>query len=239
MIDSVNIPIMDPQVFDLFPLTVFKDKIDILENEKNQIIKFILDTENKTNNDKKKGDAWLGDTKGQEYIFKNPIMKNLSILISQKIKLYTEMLGLNNDKLCFYYQRSWATITKTNERIQPHRHDQSNISFAYYPLKPIDSGDIRFIVEPQNEIAKGLFHKEKLDLGLLKTVNNRNTPNVDLHIAENDIVIFPSKTQHATIPNKTNSPRISISGDITIMLKNSFGHERLMPHFDNWQQFEN
>ena len=147
------------------------------------------------------------------------------------------MLSLDNDKLCFFYQRSWATITKNNERIQPHRHDQSNISFAYYLLKPKNSGDIRFIVEPQNEIAKGLFHKEKLDLGLLKNVNNRNTPNVDIFIEEGDIVIFPSKTQHATIPNITENPRISISGDVTIMLKNSLGHERLMPHFDNWQQF--
>ena len=34
-------------------------------------------------------------------------------------------------------------------------------------LKPENSGDIRFIADPQNEIAKGLFHKEKLNLGLL------------------------------------------------------------------------
>ena len=93
------------------------------------------------------------------------------------------------------------------------------------------------IVEPLNEIAKGLFHKEKLDLGLLKKIDHRNTPNVDLHVAEDDIVIFPSKTKHATTPNITENSRISISADITIMLKESFGHERLMPHFDKWQQF--
>jgi hypothetical protein len=93
------------------------------------------------------------------------------------------------------------------------------------------------ISEPQNEIVKGLFNKDKLDLGLLKNVNNRNTPNIDLQIAEDDIVIFPSKTKHATIPNFTENPRISISGDLTIMLANSYGHERLMPHFNNWQPF--
>ena len=84
------------------------------------------------------------------------------------------ILCIDNEKLSFFYQRSWATITKTKEQIQPHSHDQSNISFAYYPLKPKNSGDIRFIAEPQNEIAKGLFQKEKLDLGLLKLVNKRN-----------------------------------------------------------------
>ena len=229
---------MTAQVFDLFPLSIFKDKIDLSKEEKKEIIDFILESENTTRHLKQReGNAWLGDTKGHEYIFKNPIMENLSNLVATKIKLYTEMLNLDNNKLSFFYQRSWATVTRTNERIQPHRHDQSNISFAYYPLKPKDSGDFRLMVEPQNEIARGLFHIEKVNLGLITNVSNRNTPNIDLHVEEDDIVIFPSKTQHATIPNITEKPRISISGDVTIMLKDSYGHERLMPHFDNWQKF--
>ena len=229
---------MDAQVFDLFPLSVLKDKILLSANEKKQIINRIFESEKETENiNKRKNDAWLGDTRGHEYLLKHPKMKKLASLIAEKVKAYTEMLSLDNDKLCFFYQRSWATITRTRERIQPHSHDQSNISFAYYPLKPEHSGDIRFIVQPQNEIAIGLFHQEKLKLGLLKEVNKRNTPNIDLHIEEDDIVIFPSKIKHSTIPNKTENPRISISGDISIMLKDSFGHERLMPHYNNWQQF--
>ena len=229
---------MNSKVFDFFPLSVLRDQIIIPEKEKKQVIDFIFKTEEQSQVfNRRKGDAWLGDTKGQEYLFKNKIMKNISKKVSEKVKSYTTMLNLDNDKLSFFYQRSWATITKNKERIQPHSHDQSNISFAYYLLKPKDSGDIRFIVEPQNEIAKGLFHKEKLDLGLLKKIDHRNTPNVDLRIDEDDIIIFPSKTKHSTTPNITNNARISISGDITIMLKDSFGHERLMPHFSNWQQF--
>ena len=229
---------MVPEVFDFFPLTIFKDKIKVPQKEKKEIIKFIFNSENESKNiPKRKGDAWLGDTRGQEYLFKVPIMKNLAYLVSEKIKLYTEMLRLNNEKLHFYYQRSWATITKNKEHIRLHSHDQSNISFSYYLLKPKNSGNIRFSSESQNEIAKGLFHKEKLDLGLLKEVTKRNTPNIDLNIEEDNIIIFPSKTKHSTTPNVTNNPRISISGDITIMLKDSSGHERLMPHFNNWQQF--
>ena len=73
--------------------------------------------------------------------------------------------------------------------------------------------------------------------GLLKSFNKRNAPTVDILVNEDDIVVFPSKTKHATIPNTTNNPRISISGDIMIMLKDSFGHERLMPHYNLWQIF--
>ena len=54
---------------------------------------------------------------------------------------------------------------------------------------------------------------------------------------QDSIIIFPSKTLHATVPNKSNKPRISISGDISIMLKESKGFEHLMPNFSNWKKF--
>ena len=40
------------------------------------------------------------------------------------------------------------------------------------------------------------------------------------------------------MPNKSGQVRISISGDITIMLKNSEGFEHLMPNFSNWTKFK-
>ena len=56
-------------------------------------------------------------------------------------------------------------------------------------------------------------------------------------LEENEIIIFPSKIKHSTNLNITEKPRISISGDVTVMLKDSYKHERLMPHFENWQAF--
>ena len=165
-------------------------------------------------------------------------MHNLAKLIGEKVKAYAEMLSVDNEKINFFYQRSWATITRKEENIKIHSHDQSNISFAYYLLKPENSGNISFLVEPPpNEFAAGLLHEEKIKIGLLKNFSKRNAPTVDIHTKEDDIVIIPSKTKHATLPNTSNNPRISISGDISIMLKDSFGHERLMPHYNNWQSF--
>ena len=37
--------------------------------------------------------------------------------------------------------------------------------------------------------------------------------------------------------NKSGQPRVSISGDVTIMLKDSKGFEHLMPNFKNWTKF--
>ena len=110
---------MDVQVFDLFPLSVLKDKILLSVNERQQIINHIFESEKETENiNKRKNDAWLGDTKGHEFLLKNPKMKTLARLIAEKIKAYTEMLSIDNDKLCFFYQRSWATVSRKNEYIK-------------------------------------------------------------------------------------------------------------------------
>ena len=230
---------MSAAFIDMFPLSVLQDKILISDEDKKNMIKYVLNLEKENPNTKKisNDDAWLGDTKGNEFLFKNPEMSKLEKLISDKIKLYTEMLGINSNKLDFYYQRSWATVTRKAERIKLHAHVQSNISFAYYLQKPENSGDLRFSTEPQNEIATGLFSGDHVDLGLIKKVNPRNIPNADIKIQENDIVVFPSKARHSTMPNLTDEPRISISGDVTIMLKDSLGYEKIMPHYKNWQLF--
>jgi ectoine hydroxylase-related dioxygenase (phytanoyl-CoA dioxygenase family) len=55
---------------------------------------------------------------------------------------------------------------------------------------------------------------------------------------EDDIVVFPSKTLHATAPNQSERPRISISADVTTMLRDSRGHETMMPHFSHWRSFD-
>ena len=96
---------MKPEIFDLFPLSVFKDKVLLSDKEKKELLDHIFAMEKKTENIKKsKHDAWLGDTKGQEFFLKNPKMKKLSLLIGEKIKNYTEMLSIDNEKIIFFFQ---------------------------------------------------------------------------------------------------------------------------------------
>jgi len=58
-----------------------------------------------------------------------------------------------------------------------------------------------------------------------------------LEPVEDEIIIFPSKTLHSTAPNMTATPRISISADVVITLRDSSGHETLMPSLDRWKHF--
>ncbi len=224
------------KALNLFPLTVAQDKITISEDERMIFINEIKKMQSKNN--QKSDYAWTGDTKGYEFLFENKLFGNLAKKISDAIIKYLQILEINTNLLDIYYQRSWATYTKNAQSINFHTHSQSNISFAYYLLKPPGSGGIIFKSnELQNEIAKNIFTSSKLEKSLINKANAYNSDRSMFDLGQDSIIIFPSKTPHATVPNQSGEVRISISGDITIMLKNSNGFEHLMPNFKSWTKF--
>ena len=224
------------KALNLFPLTVFQDNISIDQKQRNLLINEITKMQSVQNH--QSSYAWTGDTKGHEFLFENKLFKDLAKKISSSVIKYLQILEINTDLLDIYYQRSWATFTKSEQNINFHTHSQSNISFAYYLLKPKDSGGIIFRSnELQNEIAKNIFTSSKLEKSLINKPNAYNSDRSVFDLEQDSIIIFPSKTLHATMPNKSDQVRISISGDITIMLKDSKGFEHLMPNFNNWTKF--
>ena len=225
-------------VFNLFPLTIIQDEVIIEEKERHVLVKEITKMKQKNDQSKNSNFAWTGDTKGYEFLFSNILFKNLSSKISSSIIKYLKLLEVNTDLLDIFYQRSWATYTSNEESINFHTHSQSNISCAYYLLKPPESGGIVFRSnELQNEIAKNIFTSSKIEKSLINKPNAYNSDKSVFDLKQDSIIIFPSKTPHATTPNQSGSPRISISGDVTIMLKDSKGFEHLMPNFENWTKF--
>ena len=74
-------------------------------------------------------------------------------------------------------------------------------------------------------------------MGLLSDINNLNQTVFEIEAIENKIIVFPTKTAHSTMRNLSNEDRISISGDISIMLKYSNQIEHLLPNPNLWQKF--
>lgn len=222
----------------IFALSIYRDRLELPAEYKKQLTDLILEMEH-PQAEKPSHSAWLGDTQGHEFLFQRAEFAELHRLIAKKVKEYTHSLGINNDILSFYFQRSWATVTRKGERISEHCHEQSNISFAFYLKKPEGSGGINFITyNHPNEFSPGIFTPSKEELGFISKPSLQTWNNVSLDPAEGEIVIFPSKALHATAPNPTEQPRISISADVTVMLKDSTGHETMMPHFSNWRSFD-
>ena len=224
---------------DLFALSIFRDHLGTEKSLRDRLASIILQDEQRRPTPADEETAWLGDTSGHEFLFDVPEFAPLFEKIAAAVRMYAEELGIQSERLNFFFQRSWATVSREGQRIFEHAHLQSHISFAYYLQKPADGGGIYFsVAEHPNELAEGLFTLQKSDVGILSAAGNPRAMNRSyLEPEEDEIVIFPSKTLHSTAPNMTTTPRISISADVVLTLKDSGGHESLMPPIDRWKQF--
>ena len=232
----ISFIIIKMKIHNIFPLTVVQDKIEISEDERGRLIDNILSSHSTSNPNHNPENAWTGDVHGYEFLLKQKDFTNIASLISKKFFEYLKVLSINTDAIDLYFQRSWATITDKEQKITFHTHSQSNISFAYYLQKPANSGGIVFKSnDPANAVSKNIFIKDNFDKGLFQA--NPYSANEALFDTEQDsILIFPSKSSHGTMPNKSGQKRISISGDISLMLKDSSGFEHLMPNYKYWQK---
>ncbi len=225
-------------LINLFPLTIIKDKIEIIDNEKVLMIDEIRNMKNNSKNEdfQTKTNAWTGDTQGFEYIHKNRKFKNLFDEITKRIWGYLDCIEIDSKRVDLYIQRSWATISVGGERIKKHRHFQSHISFAYYLKKnKQDANIVMFDESYKNEIMPGIFRSDTaLQKGIIKKMNPFNVTQAIVNVEENDIVIFPSKTIHSTQPTNSNDERISISADIICVAKDSNLLEIGMPPLNQW-----
>jgi uncharacterized protein (TIGR02466 family) len=228
------------KVHNFFPLSILQDQIKLTDEEKINLINDIrIMKSNSQNSDHKLNKAsWTGDTQGHEYIYNNPKFNNLFEEIKKKIYIYLDFLKIDQDQIETYIQRSWATISVDSEVISKHQHLQSHLSFAYYLKKNKD--DSNFIIyddEKKNEFIPGLFGSRTLvQKKLIKQITLATATKISLDIKEDDIVIFPSKTPHSTDQIKTNAERISISGDIMFLAKDTNSIEHLTPNFKNWKK---
>ncbi len=228
------------KIYNLFPLSIYRSKIDLENSEKDKLKNLILNMEKKSQNKDYKSinKSWTGDTQGYESLHYDNNFTKLFEIIGIHIKSYLESLNIDLKKIDIFFQRSWPTISRGAENISPHIHAQSHISFAYYLRKSKDDAKIIFLDQNKNnEIIPGLFSsKSVIKEKILKKRDEINTSAITFDVNENDIVIFPSKTLHSTQANVKNNERISLSADVTILAKNSKNLEHLTPAFENWKK---
>ena len=228
------------QIFNFFPLSVLKSKINLTSDQKQKMIDEVFSMEKKSKNldYKNQTSSWTGDTQGFEYLHNNPVFDIFFEEIKKKVFEYLDALAVDKEKLEIYIQRSWATISRDKENIALHKHLQSHLSFAYYLKKKDTDANLLFIDETKhNEFLPGLFlSPTTLKEQIINKRNISNTAAIVFDAKEDEIVMFPSKTSHQTQPNVKNHERISLSADIFLTSKHSENLEHLVTPFDNWKK---
>ena len=181
--------------------------------------------------------AWTGDVKGHGFIHLQEDFEPWLDAMLPHIQRYLELLRLRTEFLDIYFQRSWPTLATKYQEIASHNHENSHISLVYYLNKPDRSGGLRLLMKNSpNEIVPNLFTSAVAVQPFFfeRTVFNSN--HVDLDLNEGQVVIFPSKTLHQTIPSEADDHRISLVADIAIMLKPEAECEKFMPAFSLWKK---
>jgi len=229
------------QIINLFPLSIYKSLVGLELKERKRLAELVLimEKESLKNLSKKHNHSWLGDTNGYENLHHNSQFNKLFDLVIFNIKKYIELLNVNSDQFNIYIQRSWATISRGKEFIPPHKHHQSHLSFAYYLKKNKNDSKISFHdTAAQNEFIPLLFSSRSVEKkNIIKKRDLLSSPIVQISGEEDEIIIFPSKSRHSTQIEIENDERISISADISLLIKNSSEVEHLTPPIENWKKF--
>lgn len=219
-----------------FPLTVYRGKMPIAPAMRETLVDAVLEMGNATA-DRAEGMAWTGDTRGHGFLHRDPRFAELFKGLAAHLAGYLELLKIAPDKLYLYYTRSWPTISLGEEEILPHTHAQSHLSLVYYLKKPANSGGIAFLDRASaNEFAPKLFHEDMFRQGIVSQPTAFNSPQINVDPEEDDVLVFPSKAEHKTQPNRSGEARISIAIDIVATARDASLLEFLLPDLDKWSR---
>ena len=233
---------MDHQLLNIFPLSIYRSKIDLPKDIKHVMLSEIKQMYENTikRGIVSKDSSWTGDTHGHEYLYENPKFGYFFQEVEKHIKKYISLFELDLNQLDFYFQRAWATVSRGKQGINAHAHKQSHLSFAFYLKKQETDSSIYFVdTNAHNEFLQGLFSSPSINKrGLFKKRDITNSSSININTNEDEIIIFPSKTMHGTFKNVQNNERISISADISLTAKDSSDLEQLMTPVSKWKKFK-
>jgi len=228
-----------PSLVNAFPLSIYQDKIPLDPAEKAQLVEAVMEMNATPKRSRGGTGSWTGDVNGFERLHFDPRFDALFKRFAPHFKNDLQFLRVDPELIRLYYTRSWATISTGDQTIAVHRHMQSHISLVYYLSAPPDSGSISFEEkDPYNQFVPQLFGKHMFDAGVVREPNEFNAMSISLDPSEGDILLFPSKIPHGTVPGKNREPRISIAIDVVVAVRDSSALEIMLPDLDAWQAIE-
>jgi uncharacterized protein (TIGR02466 family) len=127
--------------------------------------------------------------------------------VNKMLLEFIDVYGIESDKCNFYVQKCWPVILKNGDvGLFPHSHPNSHISFVYY-----------LQTEPDNKTGQ-LYFKRRLDWWDGTVPFEEGT--ISIPAITNNCLMFPSSLRHWVDDYYGETPRISITYDITITSKN-------------------
>ena len=145
------------------------------------------------------------------------------------IKEFLTAKGYNAEKFDIHITKAWATYTTKDQKIPSHKHTASHFSCVYY-VRNYEMGNLK-IEEDRVWDLGGAPPTEEY----ISNWNQFNFASYILTVKTGDFVVFPSRFLHGTEINTKDEPRISISADILLTMKQGISTEHCIPHPSGWR----
>ena len=130
-----------------------------------------------------------------------------------------------------YITKSWATYSTKDQFISYHRHMSSHYSFVYYPYAE-NQGNLFLLDDEAHKVGLNIPRRDPY----FTKWDETNFAKAEYPAATGNLVVFPSMIFHETGKNTKDEPRISISGDIMITMKEGVKSEHNIPSPATWKK---
>lgn len=143
---------------------------------------------------------------------------------------YLRVLGMKPEFFDMQCLKTWFVLCEPggdeDEALLPHNHSCSDISWVYYVDIPEDCPPIKFYAVQRLNTAlfESAFHYDwKHDeKSAISTINWWNSQAWSVHPKAGDLMMFPGHQLHSVDSNHTDKLRVSVAGDIALVLKEQF-----------------
>ena len=227
---------IEGKCFDLFPLTVYKGTVGLDPNYRTRLLELLQDQRRRADSSKS-GSSWTGDVNNAGNLHREPIFSDLATAFKNHLGCYLDNLGVRLNKIDVAITRCWGTLTNDGEKIGRHAHLNSDLSIVYYLKLPTGSSPLTvYLDRSPNEFCNGLFNRQSLAAGVLNnnSLTYRNVNQLDIDIAEDEMLIFPSRLEHGVRASTIRGVRSSIAADTKFTIKAGEQHEFLQRSPSEW-----
>ena len=156
-------------------------------------------------------------------------------------QLYTELSKViqgclsaqkyNLDLFEVYITKSWATLSTKEQFISYHRHMSSHFSFVYYP-QAHEQGNLFLLDDDAHKVGLNIPKRDPY----FTEWDQNNYGKAEYPAETGNVIIFPSMMFHETGKNNKDTPRLSISGDILLTMKEGVKSEHNIPSPATWMK---
>ncbi len=184
--------------------------------------------------------AWTGDLNGVWRLHEHAMFAPLIRELTDHARSYLTQLGFNLDQIALHIQRCWPVLSEAGQVVGRHHHPNAHLSAVYYFNGDGSgrSGCLRFFSDTQpNELVPGLAVGHG---GPIRNPDPWNQSWVDVAPQAGLLVLFPSRLDHAVLPNDDpDDVRCSMSIDFALSAPlcaepGTAPPEYLAPHPSQW-----